>query len=662
MGGRDRRLQGLAAACAGTSLLLTVGAVVLHLLWRERLPGLSAPMAGDVVLATLFPLAGLLVLWHRPRNAAGWVLLSGALVGVSVLSHQWYEIALRAPGALPWLEAAIWFSAWTFVPYWAQPSLLPVLFPDGRLPSARWQGYLRTTLGLLALLVVVAMFKVDDEVEGLGGTNPLGQYWLFTRLPEMTGPALQYGSGLAVWLVCSPIAVAGLLQRTRRAGGVERTQLQWLLLGLTGCVVLTVVSALPGVHGEVFFALGFALVPLSVAVAVLRHGLFDVEVVVGRTIAYALLTGGGVLAYVGLVALAGRYVAGDGAGPVVAALVVALAAAGRSRLQSLVDRRLFGSRRDAYAVVQQVGASTAAAQAPGPALAALVEAVRDALRLPFVQVLDEDGGVVAESGAPVSGTHVVPVVDSGRQVGVLVVGRRTRRERLHAEEASALVDVARRAGALLSAQRLTCDLQRSYAQVVEVREQERRRLRRDLHDGVGPSLAGVALQLEGLVERLRDDPALALRADRARERLLGTVGDVRRLVDGLRPADLEQRGLAAALRGLATDAADPVQVDVQVDLPGVVPPAVEVAAYRIAGEAVANALRHAGARSVRVVLAPDPDGLRLEVEDDGAGLPVPVQPGVGLRSMQERAVEVGGVLTVGPSATGGTRVVAVLPA
>ena len=111
-------------------------------------------------------------------------------------------------------------------------------------------------------------------------------------------------------------------------------------------------------------------------------------------------------------------------------------------MQSLVDRRLFGSRNDPYAVVQQVGASTAQAPAPGEALAALVEAVREALRLPFVQVLDELGEVAAEAGAPVAGTHVVPVVHSGRQVGVLVVGRRSRKERLRTEEASALVDVA----------------------------------------------------------------------------------------------------------------------------------------------------------------------------------------------------------------------------
>jgi hypothetical protein len=398
----DRRLRALAGAVTAGALLLTVVALVLHVAWDSRVEDLRPLHAGDVVLATLYPLAGLLVLWHRPRNAAGWVLLSAALVAVSLLAHQWYEIGLREQGSLPLVPLAIWLSAWTFVPYWAQPSLLPALFPDGRLPSPAWRRYVQVAMALLAVLVVSAMLKVDEDVEGQGGTNPLGQYWLFERLPTWTGPVLQYGSGLVLWLVCSPIAVAGLLRRQRAASGVERTQLQWLLLGLTGCVVLTVTDAdaVVGGSSDVLFAAGFALVPLSVAIAVLRHGLFDVDVVVNRTVVYALLTGAGLLSYVALVAVAGRYVGSDGSGPVVAALVVAAAAAGRARLQALVDRRLFGARRDPYAVVQQVGASTAAAQAPAAALTALVESVRDALRLPFVQVLDEVGGVAAEAGAP----------------------------------------------------------------------------------------------------------------------------------------------------------------------------------------------------------------------------------------------------------------------
>jgi signal transduction histidine kinase len=655
----DRRLRLAAAGVAVLSLLMCAAAVMVWLAFRRRGIAVETPHTADLVLGSLFPVAGAVVLWRQPRNACGWVLLSAGLVGVSALAHAWTSAGTTDPGSLPLVPLAVWLSAWTYTPYWLQSSLLPVLFPDGRLSSTRWKRYVRAVLWVYALLVVVAMLKPDDDVEGLGQPNPLGvgpDSW-------MAGWAvLQYGSVMALFFVATPIALVGMVLRTRRAAGRERAQLLWLLLGLSSLPLYAVLSqVLPVLGGELGFALAFACIPVSLGIAVLRHSLLDIEVVVHRTVAYVLLTAGGVASYVALVALAGRYATSDGVGPLIAGAVVAAAAAGRTRMQSLVDRRLFGSRRDPYAVVQAVTAATAAAQEPGAALTALVQAVRETLRLPFVQVLDDSGEVVAETGAPVAGTHVVPVVDAGRQRGVLVVGRRSARERLRTEEASALVDVAHRAGSLLHARALTADLRRSYEQVLEVREQERLRLRRDLHDGVGPSLAGVALQLEGLAGQLTDQPALAARAERARGLILATVGDVRRIVDGLRPAAVEDLGLERALRQLATRADDPVQVLVEVDLAGELDPATEVAVYRIVGEAVTNALRHAAASTVQVCVTLDENGVRVEVSDDGTGIAVPSQRGVGLQSMHDRADELGGRLDIGPGPDGGTRLVSWLP-
>jgi signal transduction histidine kinase len=654
----DPALRLLAVSVAVVAALLCVAAIGLKLWAARRGVEVDDPHLGDLLLGSLFPAAGAVVLWRQPRNPCGWVLLSAALVAVSALAHTWVNVAVTDPGSLPLVPVAVWFAGWTYTPYWLQGSLLPVLFPGGRLPSPRWRWYVRAVAAVFTLLVLVAAFKPDDDVEGYGLSNPLG-----------VGPdsaigvwaVLQFGSVMVLFAVATPIALVGMVLRIRRTSGRERAQLQWLLLGLAVLPAYALLSLLLDVSGgELGFALAFACIPLTLGIAVVRHSLLDIEVVVHRTVAYALLTVGGLLAYVALVALAGRYVAADGTGPVVAAVVVAAAAAGRSRLQALVDRRLFGSRRDPYAVVQRVGASTAQAAAPGEALAALVEAVRTSLRLPFVQVLDAHGDVAAESGAPVAGTHVVPVVDQGRQLGVLVVGRRSRRERLRTEEASALVDVARRAGALLSAQRMTTDLQRSYAQVLQVRDDERNRLRRDLHDGVGPALAGVALQLEGLAARLTGEEEQ--RAERARERVLETVRDVRRIVDDLRPAAVEESGLAAALRALATDEGDAVRVLVDVELPERLPQSVEVAAYRIAGEAVTNVLRHAGAATARVQARVVDGAVQIEVVDDGCGFTIPQQRGVGLASMEERARDLGGRLDVVSTPGGGTRVRAVLPA
>lgn len=655
---RDRRLQLVAAGTAALSVAFCVAALGLWLGARRRGIDVIPPYTADLVLGSLFPVAGAVVLWRRPRNPAGWVLLSAGLVGVSALAHVW---ASAEPGRLAWVPAAVWFASWTYVPYCLQGALLPLLFPDGRLPSARWRLHVRAVLAITSLLVLVAMFKPDDDVEGLGRTNPLAVTWL--PVPHEVWGAVQFVTSTALFVVATPIALVGMVLRTRRVSGRERAQLLWLLLGLAALPVWFVTAqVVPVLQHEAVFALAFACIPASLAIAVLRHSLLDIEVVVHRTVAYAVLTGVGLLLYVGLVALAGRFMTSDGAGPLLAALIVAAAAAGRTRVQSWVDRRLFGSRRDPYAVVQSVGASTAAAAAPGEALQALASAVRDALRLPFVQVLDEDGEVAAESGAPVAGTHVVPVVESGLQHGVLVVGRRSARERLRPEEVGALTDVAVRAGALLRARRLTADLLRSYEEVVQVREQERLRLRRDLHDGVGPTLAGVALQLEGLAAQLAHEPELADRATRAGQRLLDAVQDVRRIVDGLRPTAVEELGLEQALRRLATGEGDPVRVVVDVDLPAQLPPRTEVAVYRIAGEALTNALRHAAASQVRVSVAAIDGSVHVEVVDDGVGVAVPVQRGVGLESMQQRAGELGGRFEMAGADGGGTRVLAVLPA
>jgi signal transduction histidine kinase len=214
--------------------------------------------------------------------------------------------------------------------------------------------------------------------------------------------------------------------------------------------------------------------------------------------------------------------------------------------------------------------------------------------------------------------------------------------------------------------RLTADLQRSRERLVATREEERRRLRRDLHDGLGAQLAGLTVQA-GLLRRLiPTDPAAAdALAGELREELRAAIADIRRLVHGLRPPALDELGLAGALQRLAERSSgdgEGLRVDVEVDrsLPAL-PAAVEVAAYRIVQEALTNAVRHAGARRCRVRLGADGDDLLVEVTDDGLGLPEEPVPGVGLSSMRERAAEMGGGCRVEPAPGGGTAVLARLP-
>jgi signal transduction histidine kinase len=251
-------------------------------------------------------------------------------------------------------------------------------------------------------------------------------------------------------------------------------------------------------------------------------------------------------------------------------------------------------------------------------------------------------------------------------VGVLVLGLRPGEDAFSAADRRLLGDLARQAGVAVSAVRLTDDLQRSRERLVSAREEERRRLRRDLHDGLGAQLAGLTVQT-GVLRSLiaRDPDAAAALAAELRGELKAAIADIRRLVHGLRPPALDELGLVGALQQLAErigseEGGVAVAVEVPEDLPAL-PAAVEVAAYRIVSEALTNVVRHAGARAATVRLTAGPDLLTIDVTDDGTGLPASPAPGVGLSSMRERAEEMGGSCRVAARPEGGTRVRARLP-
>jgi signal transduction histidine kinase len=652
-----------AIGIAAVSVALCAGALTLLWLGPAHHP-YSYDVSGDLVVGSLFPLAGALIAVREPGNRCSWVLLSTGLVAVSAFSHEWAHDGLARPGFLPLVPVAVWLAGWTFAPYWLQITLLPVLFPDGKIPSQRWRRFVAGVLVVIVLATVVAMFKPDSDVEGLGVRNPLaigpaevGVAWHFLLL----GPVLVLAFGAA------PTALIALAVRQRRAVGRTRAQLQWLLLGFTACILLLIPVAIfegrvPGVHYGL--AVAFGLIPLAIAIAVVRHGLFDVELVVNRAVVYGALTAAGLATYAALLAATGARAGTGPYAPLLAAAIAAALAAVRSRFQRFVDGRLFGARRDPYEVVRRVGVSVAAAEAPDEALANLVATVRDVLALPYVAVEPTAAAGAsapcAESGRPVAWTEDLPAVYRGRQVGILRVGHRHRAERFKREEASALTDVAQRVASVLHAADLSADLQASRERIVVAREEERRRIRRDLHDGLGPELAGMALQLDSLASRLQGHPDLAERAVRLRDLLQHTVTEVRRIVEGLRPSAVDELGLAEALRGLGAAGTDPAFAVRVPDTFGHLPAAVEVAAYRIAAEACTNVIRHAHASRCCVEAEVRGGWLALTVADDGTGFGAEATAGVGLQSLHDRAAEVGGSLEI-RSAPGGTTVSSRLP-
>jgi signal transduction histidine kinase len=435
--------------------------------------------------------------------------------------------------------------------------------------------------------------------------------------------------------------------------------------------------------GNTLHYLALLLIPLSIGIAILRHRLFDIDLVINRALVYGVLTASVVLLYVLVVGGLGAILQVQGS------LMVSLIATGlaavmfqplRERLQRAANRLMYGERDDPYAVLSRLGSRLESTPAHDAVLPAVTRTVQEALKLPYAEIqLRRENGfeTAASAGNPQGNTLRLPLVYGGETVGRLVLGSRAGEGKFSGAERRLLEDLAHQIGASAhdalmtdEAVRLSADLQRSRERLVEAREEERRRLRRDLHDGLGPQLSSQALTIDAVRKLMRRDPDAAeellldLKAD-AQE----AVADIRRLVYGLRPPALDDLGLLGSLRETAEQYGQK-GLRVSVEAPERLPPlsaAVEVAAYRIAQEALTNVARHAEADRCTVSLAVDEaGGLCLEVRDDGRGIAGPredssVGSGVGLTSMRERAAELGGSLLVEPLPEGGTLVNARLP-
>jgi signal transduction histidine kinase len=329
---------------------------------------------------------------------------------------------------------------------------------------------------------------------------------------------------------------------------------------------------------------------------------------------------------------------------------------------------MYGERDDPYAVISRLGRRLEAALAPESVLSTIAETIAQALKLPYAAILlkeDEGFKTAAAYGSPRGEPETFPLVYQREEIGRLVLSPRAAGEGFSPADRRLLEDLARQVEVAVHAVRLTTDLQHSRERLVATREEERRRLRRDLHDGLGAQLAGLNVQVGTLRRLIPRDPAAADElVVELRDELRGAIADIRRLVYDLRPPALDDLGLVEALRRLAERYGSEseqlhVSVEAPEDLPNL-PAAVEVAVYRIAQEALTNVARHARARTCVVGLAVDED-VALEIVDDGGGIPAERSAGVGLSSMRERASELGGSCVIEPAPEGGTQVLVRLP-
>jgi signal transduction histidine kinase len=656
------------------------------------------------MLSLVYPAVGAIIASRLPTNPIGWIFCGvGLLYATQRFAQAYADYALLVNFAFPGGEYMSWYAflVENVIPIVAVVFVM-LLFPDGSLPSRRWRIVAWTAV---CGAVLEALYDAFDPGE-MGTSyysfmNPFG--WVGVIGGGLTTYDFLDASnviGQTLLLTSSFAAICSLALRLHRARGDERQQLKWFmyaavpaalffslaLLSFTFVDFAELVFGTPLIPGwtkppftayvvidNIFYVAGFALlvVPLFTYIAIVRYHLYDIDVVINRTLVYGALTACVVGIYVLAVVGLGYLFQAQGN------LAVSLLATGlvavlfqplRSRLQRSVNRLMYGERDDPYAVVSRLGRRLEATLAPDRVLPTLVETISQALKLPYAAILLKDGEefrTAATCGSPRGEPETLPLVYQREEIGRLVLSPRAPGERFSDADRSLLEDLARQAEVAVHAVTLTSDLQHSRERLITTREEERRRLRRDLHDGLGAQLAGLNVQA-GALRRLipRDPDAADELVVELREELRSAISDIRRLVYDLRPPALDDLGLVEALRRLAErygseDEQLSVLVEAPEDLPDL-PAAVEVALYRITQEALTNVARHARARTCVVRLAMDED-VALEIADDGLGIPAQRSAGVGLSSMHERASELGGSCVVQSVAKGGTQVLVRLP-
>jgi signal transduction histidine kinase len=614
-----------------------------------------------------FALVGLLVVRRQAGNRVGWLLIAlGLTLALFGSSQEYARYTLEVdPGRLPAGLFAAWLLNWLPLLLVGLIQVLAQLYPTGRPISPGWR------LGLWAALVftlagATSNAFIPQQVEGLRDQpNPYAiesgeQFFLALQMVAL------------VFLITGLGAVfASMLVRWRRAEGDERQQLKWFFVGLLPLLVAFVAHDFLPQAASIAAGLLIPVVPITIGVAILRYRLYELDFFISRALIYISLSSLVIGVYLVAVTAIG-FAVSDSASVLVQACATLVAAAAftplRSGTQHVVNKLLFGDRARPYDALTQLGRRLEQAPAPETVLQGVVDTVAESLRLPFVAIELREGDAwlaEAQHGTSVGDTETFPMVYQGLVIGRLLAARRGLGDGFDAADRSLLTDLARQAGIAAHAVRVTSDLQRSRADLVGAREEERRRLRRDLHDGLGPALAGVTLGLHAARVTVRRDLEAAERLlDGLEAQVEEAVRDIRRLVYGLRPPALDEVGLVRALQQQAARLeGDSSDVTFLVHSPpeglGILPAAVEVAAYRIATEAMTNVSRHAQANSCNVELSLN-GALELEVIDDGVGLAKGAIQGVGLAAMRERAAELGGTLEV-RSTTGRTLVRAVLP-
>lgn len=658
----------LGIACLVATVLVAVRTSGRPRLWTLG-EGITAGSGlGTAVSGAVMCVFAAVVLRRGGHRTVGLVLGGAGLFwATDGLADGWVSLGLVSPAPLPGMTFAGWYLLRFTSLLPATLVLLPLVFPDGRfLPG--WWG--RASRACMAVMVgSAALFVVLPDDTRVVGRLPPGydrDWGVLGALDGLGDPTPVVFRVLTVVALAVPVGV--VTHRYRHSTGRRRDQMRWLLWGalVTAVAVLvTAVVPLGPLEDAVFFGI-VTLLPACLTIAVVDPRLVAIDELLGRTALLALV--GVVLVAVdlatvaGLTALLGDSLEEPQVVVVVLLLTVVLYGPLRQRVSQVVRRLMLG-RGDRYDAVAGLASTLETADEGAGQLAAVARAVADAFGVGFVAVEVERGHgerLVATHGVRPAQTRTLPISYRDTAVGHLVLPARGVRSRLTRADEQLLGDLVRQAATAARSSRLAEELQDSRERLVTAREEERRRIRRDLHDGLGPALSGAVFQLESARLLVDRDPVAAKdQVAAASGHLQEVVADVRRLVHDLRPPALDDLGLVGALRQQGARLDPPATVLAE-ELPPL-PAAVEVAAFRVASEAMTNVARHARARTCTVRLAATGGELRVDVTDDGVGIAPDSQAGVGLVGLRERAAELGGTSEVTCPAAGGTVVTVRLP-
>lgn len=627
-----------------------------------------------VLLAIGCCIAGIIIFWFKSDE---WValLVAFTLIGMGANAFQPLGLAARVIGTKTPVHfvMAMILASHLFTCY---------LLPDGKFPQ-KWMKYAGW---FWFLWLLISVFWKSFPVNLFNWKSDEGwMVYLFSLLTALLS------------------GIYALIYRYIHTDNiVKRQQLKWVIFSIAVAIVIAVGSDIfmefftrtkPSAGSllvaklikQTISVLAQLSVPTAMVFSILRYRLWDIDILINRTLVYGALTAIVIGIYVMVVGTLGMAIQGRSSlliSVLATGLVAVLVQPLRERLQGGVNRLMYGERDDPITVLSRLGQQLETALAPDAVLPSLVGTIAQSLKLPYVaietitdnrfesQPAIDPSSITASSptiayGNPQPDVIRWPLIYQSETIGQLLVAPRATGEALSPMDRHLLENVAHQAGMAVHAVGLTVDLQRSRQRLVTAREEERRRLRRDLHDGLGPNLASQGLKLAAIRQLLAKDPTSAIPLlNQVMSQNKSTVDEVRRLVYGLRPPALDELGLVAAIRDhvTGTDSNSSLRIEITGPVEGLPPlsAAVEVAAYRIVLEALTNVIRHAQAQRCAIRISLDQKDsnptLQVEIEDDGRGMPVVYRAGVGLRSMCERAEEIGGTCVVESAVGSGTHI------